>query len=507
MYQLVVFAIIYGIMMFIWSFVYLNKSRDQVNQAFLWFLSVILLWMVLSVSNEYSNGSLFGLLLKTVYWLSMMNMSVFFLFFIYRLIKRPLDILFYMMVALNTLTIVSRYFYPIDYTDPTFWRLETPIVAPLMSTVFSIPAIVALYLVARQSLIAQEPRERTQLRYFLIGIGLALLVSVVSEYLLPTVFHVNTQLYLMHVAILIFVIFTFASIMKYRFLNIQSDYIFRKLFLNSSDGIIILNRNQRIISINNMAREVLRDRELDSGDRITDYIADYNFATNYKQHEVCVPNRDEDVYLSVTQYPIDTAAPDSVKLLMITDITKRKMSQKRKKEKLMEQSSIDTLTGLFNKQYFTDRFCDAKYSRDGSPLSMLFIDVDRFKAINDQYGHIAGDSVLKALAQSLRSVLRQNTDVIRFGGDEFIVILEDTDAADAYAVAERIRLGAHDIDLSGIAPGLSLTVSIGLIEGTKPAQEMLMKADLAMYRSKSRGRDRTTIFREDEGSDVFHMKV
>ena len=383
MYQLVLFAIIYGIMMFIWSFVYLNKSRDQVNQAFLWFLSVILLWMVLSVSNDYSNRTPFGLLLKTVYWLSMMNMSVFFLFFIYRLIKRPLDPLFYLMVALNTLTIVSRYLFPINYADPTFWRLDIPVVAPLMSAVFSIPAIVALYLVARQSMVAQDARQRTQLRYFLLGIGLALIVSVVSEYLLPTVFHVNTQLYLMHVAILIFVVFTFASIMKYRFLNIQSDYIFRKLFLNSSDGIIILNRNQRIISINNMAREVLRDEALDSGDKITDYISDYNFATNYRQHEVCVPTRDEDVYLAVTQYPIDTAAPDAVKLLMITDITKSKMSQKREKEKLIEKSSIDTLTGLFNKQYFIDRYYSAKYSQGGSPLSMLFIDVDHFKAIND----------------------------------------------------------------------------------------------------------------------------
>ena len=115
--------------------------------------------------------------------------------------------------------------------------------------------------------------------------------------------------------------------------------------------------------------------------------------------------------------------------------------------------------------------------------------------------------MLRALAHSLRGALRQNTDVIRFGGDEFIVILEDTNAADAYAVAERIRLGAHGIDLSGIAPGQSLTVSIGLIEGNQPVRELLMKADLAMYRSKSHGRDQTTVFREDESSDVFHMKV
>lgn len=507
MFQLIVFAVIYGVMMFIWSFVYLNKSRDQINQAFLWFLSVILLWMILSVSNDYSDHSPLGLIIKTIYWLSMMNMAVFFLFFIYRLIKRRLDALWYIVVSLNTATIISRYFFPIDYADPTFWRLDLPVVAPLMSTIFSIPAVVALYLVIRKYYQTKEPRLRAQLGYFFGGITLALTVSVISEYVLPTVFRVDAQLYLMHVAILIFVIFTFVSIMKYRFLNIQSDYIFRKLFLNSSDGIIIINRNQRVISINNMAKEVLRDEGMDSGDKITDYIADYSFATNYKQHEVCVPIHGEDVFLSVTQYPIDSATPDSVKLLMITDITASKQSQQREKEKLIEQSSVDQLTGLFNKQYFVDKYYAERQGHGGMPLSLLFIDVDDFKAINDQYGHLAGDQVLKQLAQCVRDILRANTDIIRFGGDEFIVILEDTRVEDAYVVAERIRHCARDVDLSCIAPELKVSLSIGLIEGNAPVNDLLMKADMAMYRSKSKGKNATTIFYESKGDMVFRMKL
>ena len=90
-----------------------------------------------------------------------------------------------------------------------------------MSGIFSIPAVVALYLVLRRFFSTKETRERVQLTYFFGGIVLALVTSVLSEYLLPTVFHIDTQLYLMHVAILIFVVFTFVSIMKYRFLNIQ----------------------------------------------------------------------------------------------------------------------------------------------------------------------------------------------------------------------------------------------------------------------------------------------
>ncbi|MEA4997928.1 MAG: GGDEF domain-containing protein [Candidatus Limiplasma sp.] len=507
MIQLIVFACIYGVMLFIWSFVYLNKSADQINQAFLYFLTVILVWMVLSVSNDYSDQSLFGLSIKTLYWISMMNMSVFFLYFIYRLIKRELDRLFYSMVAMNTLTILARYCFPMDYADPTFWRLSLPVVAPLMSAIFSIPAIVALYLVLGKFFTAKETRDRIQLAYFLGGITLALVVSVFSEYLLPTVFHVNTNLYLMHVAILIFVVFTVVSIMKYRFLNIQSDYIFQKIFLNASDGIIIINKKQRVVCVNHMARTILGDEGMDSGDRITDYIADYNFAIDYKQHEVVLQQAERSVYLNVTQYPIDTATADSAKLLIITDVTSEKLTLQREKRLLMEKTAIDHLTGLYSKQYFQDKYCTDSQQPNRQGLSLLFIDVDNFKAINDHHGHMVGDQVLSRLAQSMKSNLREDTEVIRFGGDEFIVIMLGTKLDVAYRVAERIRKHAQEVDYSDLAAGLAISLSIGLIEGHAPINDLLMKADMAMYRSKSKGKNATTIFYDQREESIYHLKV
>lgn len=507
MAQLILFAAIFGIMMFIWSFVYLNKSRDQINQAFLLFLSVIILWMVLSVSNDYSNHALPGLIVKTLYWLSMMNMSIFFLLFIYRLIKRPLDALFYAAVVLNTLTILSRYLFPLDYNDPTFWRLSLPFVAPAMSIIFSLPVVLALVLVIARYRSTQDARQRTQLRYFLGGIGLAFGTSVFSEYLLPTVFHLDTQLYLMQVAILIFVAFTFISIMKYRFLNICSDYIFQRLFLNSSDGIIIINRSSRVISINNRAKEVLKDAEMDSGDRITDYIPLYCFETDYQQHEFILPRDGDPIYLSVTQYPIDASSFDDVKLLFITDITLSKLDRQREKDMLIEKSSVDSLTGLHNKQYFVDKYYGQPRQQGGRRLSLLFIDVDDFKAINDQYGHLTGDAVLKSLAQCFQGILRTDTDVIRFGGDEFIVVLENTTVEDAYNVAERIRTRANGLEISTHNQHLTVSLSIGLIEGAAPVNDLLMKADMAMYRSKSKGKNTTTVFYEDKGDVVFRMKL
>ena len=489
------FAIIYGIMIFIWSFVYMNRSHDQINQAFLYFLSDILLWMILSVCDTY-DGTFGGLVLKTIYWLSMMNMSLFFLYFVYRLIHRTLDALFFILIGINILTILSRYLFPIDYSDPTFWRLSIPVVAPLMSATFCFPAIIGLYLMVRQYRLATDRRQRVQLRYIYWGIGVACALSVTSEYLLPTLLHINLQLNLMFFAILIFVVATFIAIMKYRLLNMQSDYIFKKLFLNSSDGTIILNKNARIISINHTAKEILEDDHLDSGDRIADYIREYSFETDYKQFEVAVRIKDHDKYLSITQYPIDTSDQASVKLLMITDITATKLSQIREKDILIERSSIDQLTGLYNKQYFVDKYYANKRGASNSKLSILFIDIDNFKNINDRYGHLVGDKVLKGLAACIRGLIRSDTDVIRFGGDEFIVILESTRAGDAFAVAERIRGCTDSVMVPELNGKEKISLSIGLMEGDAPINDLLMKADMAMYTSKCKGKNTTTIYNE-----------
>ncbi len=241
MLQFVTFAIIYGIMMFIWSFVYLNKSNDKINQAFLTFHSVLLLWMVLSISNIFNDGSRLGIVIKTIYFYCMLNMSLFFLFFVYRLVRRKLDGLFYFTVALNVLTLFSRYLFPIDYTDPTFWRLTDPVIAPIMASIFSFPVVVALYLIFQQYRTTKEHGLKVQLRFIFAGIGIACSVSVISEYMLPTWFDIRTNLSLMYFAFLIFILAIFISIMKHRFLNVRAEYIHRKLFMNAYDGIIIVN--------------------------------------------------------------------------------------------------------------------------------------------------------------------------------------------------------------------------------------------------------------------------
>jgi diguanylate cyclase (GGDEF)-like protein len=166
--------------------------------------------------------------------------------------------------------------------------------------------------------------------------------------------------------------------------------------------------------------------------------------------------------------------------------------------KLTKRLSItDELTGLFNYRYLQQRLDDEierarRYSRS---LSLLMLDADDFKKFNDTHGHIAGDRALAELAQVLRTAVREIDVVCRYGGEEFSVVLPETDAEGAFVVAEKVReaVAAHSFaDANGVR-GVRVTVSIGL--ATFPAtaadqEELLRQADDALYTAKNTGRDR-----------------
>lgn len=507
MMQFISFALISGCMIFIWSFVFLNRSHDKINQSFLWFLSVIIIWMTLSAGNDLIDTSLAGIVAKTVYWYSMLTMSLFFLRFVYRLVKRELDFAFHFFVVVNLLTILARYLYPIDYSDPTFWRLSEPVVAPIMSMIFSAPAVFALALVFKGLLRTKDKRVKAQFKSIFLGTGIALSISVISEYILPTLFNVNMQLSLMYYAFFVFVLCLFISIMKHRLLYLRSDYIYQKLFLNSVDGIIIVNKNARIININNVAKQILRDENLDSGDMLTDYIKDYMFDINYSQQEMRTNKGDQTHYLAVTQHPIDMEEQGTAKLMIISDISAAKLSQQREKDRILEKTTTDQLTKVFNKQYFIDKCCADDGEPTDSRLSLLFIDVDNFKTINDQFGHLTGDKVLAELAECFKKTVETNQEIIRFGGDEFIILLENTGIEQARAIAEKIRSEVSNACVLAGDNAIKVTLSIGVTEGCAPFNDLLMKADMAMYQSKYRGKNAITVFFEGESDEPYRMKL
>ena len=172
---------------------------------------------------------------------------------------------------------------------------------------------------------------------------------------------------------------------------------------------------------------------------------------------------------------------------------------------MLEKSNIDPLTGLYSKQYLREKYTGME--RSSLRIALLFIDVDDFKTINDSYGHMVGDEVLRSLAACIKGNVRVENDAVRFGGDEFVVVLENTGAEEAYFVAERIRSCTGDLEFSGGEALFHITLSIGLIEGAAPLNELLDKADRAMYASKNRGKNKTTLFTEEVADGAFHMTL
>lgn len=161
---------------------------------------------------------------------------------------------------------------------------------------------------------------------------------------------------------------------------------------------------------------------------------------------------------------------------------------------LERRSTLDPLTLVLNRRGFADAYAKEKAHlwREARPLTLLSIDLDHFKAINDQYGHAVGDRVLIHVACQIGEVLRESDCVARFGGEEFIVLLPDTPVARALLVAARIResLRADSEHLP------AYTVSIGVACQVAPEETLegvLARADAALYRAKANGRDRVEL--------------
>jgi len=166
---------------------------------------------------------------------------------------------------------------------------------------------------------------------------------------------------------------------------------------------------------------------------------------------------------------------------------------------LVRQAATDLLTGLGNRVQLADDLArlDAGARRYGRPYCVAMCDIDHFKAYNDTYGHLGGDQALRAVAGVLATTLRPSDLVYRWGGEEFLVLLPEQDAAGGLAAAERLRRAVRALEIphEGAAAGV-LTLSIGLSAwgpGRKPSADQLIgEADAALYDAKSQGRDRVS---------------
>jgi diguanylate cyclase (GGDEF)-like protein len=184
-----------------------------------------------------------------------------------------------------------------------------------------------------------------------------------------------------------------------------------------------------------------------------------------------------------------------IKVLMLNSFMNNKLSASN--QVLNQYANVDELTGLHNRRFILENFYQKVSSakRYNQPLSILLIDIDYFKKVNDKFGHLVGDEVLMAVALDLDNGLRETDLIGRYGGEEFLALLPMADLAEAQAIAERLRLLVADNVAFQEKYGFGVTVSIGLVEltATETGLELIARVDKALYKAKNNGRNRVEI--------------
>lgn len=179
----------------------------------------------------------------------------------------------------------------------------------------------------------------------------------------------------------------------------------------------------------------------------------------------------------------------------------------RQRDEIERLAITDYLTGLFNRRFFYDKMSEEfnKSKRYRHNLSCIMIDVDHFKIINDTYGHDTGDRVLKQIAATIRANCRSTDIVARYGGEEIVALLPETDSQGSYSVAEKIRNAVkNEAYRNEAGEDFSLTISIGMVTVDTDAimklenpENLVKYADHALYKAKSAGRDQVMVYDMD----------
>lgn len=200
--------------------------------------------------------------------------------------------------------------------------------------------------------------------------------------------------------------------------------------------------------------------------------------------------------LGAVDYITKPYNPDIVKARVQTHV-----ELKRQKDFLKTLSYQDGLTGIANRRYFDDALIreHRRCKRGNSPLSLLMIDIDFFKAYNDIYGHLTGDDCLKLVVMTMQEQINRSVDLLaRYGGEEFVCVLPETDLAGAETIAERMRLAVleqkipHEKGIQGMVT-ISLGVVSGLPQDGVDPKKFLISADQSLYKAKVSGRNRICV--------------
>ncbi|GAA6173162.1 sensor domain-containing diguanylate cyclase [Colwellia sp. KU-HH00111] len=186
----------------------------------------------------------------------------------------------------------------------------------------------------------------------------------------------------------------------------------------------------------------------------------------------------------------------------MTDNAMHKMSLEAANEELGVLSQTDGLTGLFNRTHWENCLQTEykRWTRSQNPSSLVMLDIDHFKAVNDNHGHMVGDEVIRHISALIRSHVRETDTSGRYGGEEFTILLADTSAENAFVFAERLRKEVEAAVVKYNDIELNYTISLGVAEvdsSIKNYEAWIESADAALYHAKENGRNKVSIYKSD----------
>ena len=212
----------------------------------------------------------------------------------------------------------------------------------------------------------------------------------------------------------------------------------------------------------------------------------------------------EEVILKISNQIYCARAAQEYEIHLAEQVKKRTKELELAQKELINMVNKDPMTGLYNRRYFNEVANSLLKitKREGKNLSVLMLDIDKFKNVNDTYGHLVGDMVLKHLALTMMRLTRESDIIVRFGGEEFIVLLPNTDEKGAVAIAKKIRenIAMTELQLEE-NKSINVTVSIGVAscycDVDTDIDQIVHRVDVAMYDAKKSGRNKVVLYNQE----------
>ena len=519
-YYMLIILVSFIVNLFTFIYVHGKKKNNPIHKAYIGYTVTLQMWLgVKLILCNLSDERYISILLKIQACFSI-PIGFCFIYFIFILLRKDKNFFYWLykfsIVALIIVNMATNLF--IDgYSVSRYGVVIKPgiMFEHVIFYTSILPFIYALFLIIRAIKESYSLYYKNQLMLIFYGTTFTLALEVFFVMAAPMIFNMKFSLQWSFLLISIHCWVLFLAIAKYKFLSIRMEDAYMDLFNNINEGIVLLDEKGNVIEMNEIAKELFNIKEQRVENfKVKDFIKDYSFGEEYKSYETKVQplcnvkyhtkdsihEQDKERFVLISQSKVKKNTNMELgKILIINDITEHVIA-KNEKESFRYLSITDALTGLYNHRYFYD-YLKKEFNKNSNQISILFCDIDRFKQVNDSYGHVIGDMILRETANIIKEEVDEFGIAFRYGGEEFIVILNEYSENEALSVAEGIREKIKNaIVLQEEKRGQSVTISIGVASyplNASNIEELIVKADKALYFSKQNGRNQCNMYNKE----------